>query len=374
MKRENPTLTDDFTTTAIHGGRHGATSAVPIFQGINAPHENGRIRYVSALGADCGPTIVALEKLVAELEEANWSLTAPSGMAAIYLTFFSLLHRDARIVAHRCIYSYATRLLIEDLAPKWGVEVTWVDMRDLNALEKALQKPAQLVYFEPIANPAMHVLDTAAIVNLAHKAGAVVAVDNTLLSPYLLKPLELGVDLVLHSATKYLGGHGDALAGVISGRDEVLHETLSRMRSLVGGVLAPMSAYLVIRGIRTLPFRMEQHCANARAVAAFLATREEITAVRFPNPTTNPNAPELPAYGALLGFTLADQYDPEIFRSHLKMCRPWGSLGDVETLVAVPDVSDWRDVPPNYVRVAVGLEAPQDIIGDLEQAFEKLAS
>lgn len=373
-KRKDSTGHDHhFITQAIHSGRHDSTSAVPIYQGINAPHTTtGNIRYVSALGADGGPTVAALETLVADLENGAWSLATPSGMSAIYLTLFGLLQHGARIVAHRCIYSYATRLLNEDLVPKWGIEIVWVDMRNLVELELALQIPTTLVYFEPIANPAMHVLDTVRIVEIAHATGALVAVDNTLLSPYLLKPLDLGVDLVLHSATKYLGGHGDALAGVVSGRDPELQTMLSRMRSLMGTVLSPATAYLIIRGIRTLPFRMAQHCHNAQAVAAFLATREEITAVRFPDSTTNPNAAPLPAYGALLGFTLAPPYDPETFRQHLQLCRPWDSLGDVETLVAVPDTSKVRDVPENYVRIAVGLEAPEDIIADLKQAFEKL--
>ncbi len=362
-----------FITEAIHGGRAASSSAIPIYQGINAPHVSGQTRYVSALGADCGPTVTAMETLIADLEGANWSLATPSGMAAIHLTLFSLLQQGARIVAHRCIYTYATRLLNEVLVPKWGVEVVWIDMRDLNALREALQEPAQLVYFEPIANPAMHLLDMAGIVDIAHEASALVAVDNTLLSPYLLKPLSLGADLVLHSATKYLGGHGDALSGVISGRDQELQAILSQMRSFVGGILAPMNAYLVVRGVRTLPFRMAQHCANAREIALFLQTRPEVTAVRFPGLADEfvPHT-QLSAYGALIGFTLDKRFDPETFRSHLKMCRPWGSLGDVETLVSVPEANPIRDVPSNYVRIAVGLEAAQDIITDLAQAFDKL--
>lgn len=361
----------DFTTAAIHAGRDPHSSAVPIYQGINAPNEEGATKYISEVGEVGGPTVAALETAVSTLETANWSVATPSGMAAISLTLFALLQRGDRIIAHRCIYTYATHLLNEDLTHKWGVEVVWVDMRNLDELRHALQQPTRLVYFEPIANPAMHLLDVASIVELSHAAGAVVAVDNTLLSPYLLQPLSLGVDLVLHSATKYLGGHGDAMAGVISGRDETLHASVSRMRMLHGSFLAPMNAYLVLRGIRTLPFRMDRHLSNTAAVVAFLQTRPEVATVRYAGLANGIPAAQQRGFGALLGFTLAEGLEPEQLRRQLQLCRPWGSLGDVETLLATPAANPVRDIPANYVRVAVGLEAPQDIMADLAQALDK---
>ena len=360
----------DFTTHAIHAGRHPHSSAVPIYQGINAPIDDGSTKYISEVGAVGGPTVAALATAVSTLESANSCLAVPSGMAAISLTLLALLQRGDRIIAHRCIYTYATHFLNQDLSPKWGVEVVWVDMRNLDELQAALQQPTRLVYFEPIANPAMHLLDVAAIAEHAHAAGAVVAVDNTLLSPYLLQPLALGVDIVLHSATKYLGGHGDAMSGVISGRDETLYTALNWMRMMLGSYLAPMNAYLALRGLRTLPFRMEQHCANTRAVVAFLQTRPEVTSVRYASLADAVPLAQQRGFGALLGFTLAEGLDAETFRRHLQLCRPWGSLGDVETLVATPAANPTRDIPANFVRVAVGLEAPQDIIADLAQAFD----
>ena len=229
-------MTKDFTTRSIHSGRYADSSAVPIFQGINSPHQDG-VEYVSATGAVGGPTVEAMEALVADLEGAEWSIATPSGMAAISHVLFGLLQSGDRVVAHRCIYSYATRLLNGDLTEKWGITVDWVDMRDMAQLEQALETPAKLVYFDPIANPAMHLLDSAGIVKRAKAAGAIVVADNTLLSPYLFKPLDVGVGVVVHSATKYLAGHGDALAGVISGRDAELGSKLALMRTYLGCLL-----------------------------------------------------------------------------------------------------------------------------------------
>lgn len=362
-------MSHDFTTRSIHAGRTAESSAVPIYQGINAPLNDG-VEYVSAVGGVGGPTIESMEQLVSDLEGAAWSIATPSGMAAIAHVLFGLLQTGDRVVAHRCIYSYASRLLNGDLTDKWGVTVEWVDMRDLDQLEKALGKPTKLVYFDPVANPAMHLLDTAAITNRAKQAGAIVVTDNTLLSPYLLKPLDLGVDIVLHSATKYLAGHGDALAGVISGRDFDLGATFTKMRTFLGGFLAPMNAFLVIRGIRTLPFRMERHCANTQTILEWLKTRSEVSSIRYAGWADNAPSSNLPAFGGMLAFTVQAGIDLKKFRYGLKLCRPWGSLGDIETLVALPAADELRDIPPRLVRMAVGLEEPRDIIADLQQALE----
>ncbi|MEM7800700.1 MAG: PLP-dependent aspartate aminotransferase family protein [Chloroflexota bacterium] len=364
-------MSKDFTSIAIHGGRFEDSSAVPIFQGINSLLHQERVEYISAEGGVGGPTVEAFETLMTELEGGNWSIATPSGTAAISHLFFGLLKSGDRVVAHRCIYSFASRLLTQDMATKWGIEIEWVDMRDLNQLDVALRRPAALVYFDPIANPAMHLLDTAAIVEKAKAAGAIVAVDNTLLSPYLLRPLEQGVDIVLHSATKYLAGHGDALAGVLTGRDPGLFEQLARTRTYMGGFLAPMNAFLVMRGIRTLPFRMDRHCANTQAVLAWLQTRPEVTSIRYAGWTAEASQLELAAYGGMLAFTMQETIDLPKMRHALKMCRPWGSLGDIATLMTLPVADELRDIPPSYVRMAIGLESPDDIVADLEQAFSK---
>ena len=362
-------MTHDFTTRSIHAGRAEDSSAVPIFQSVNAPLHNEGVAYISAIGAEGGPTVEALETLVSDLEGAEWTIATPSGMSAISHVLLGLLQAGDRVVAHRCIYQYAAKFLNEDLTEKWGVSVEWIDMRDMSALEAALETQTKMVYFDPIANPSMHLLDTAAIAAKAKEAGAIVAVDNTLLSPYLFKPLDVGVDIVIQSATKYLAGHGDALAGVISGRDAEIHAKIGRIRALLGGMLSPMNAFLVMRGIRTLSFRMDRHVANAEAIIAWLQSRTEVTEIRYAGLEDGAADAGFTAFGSLLGFTLADNIDAQKFRYGVKLCRPWGSLGDIETLVATPTASTSRDVPSNYIRIAVGLEAPTDIIADLEQSL-----
>ncbi len=364
-----------FVTQAIHGGRDPNSTAVPIYQGVNAPRTTGITDYVSDFGGSGGPTIVALENLMADIEGGQWSVAASTGTGAISLLFMALLNHGDRIVAHKCIYSIATRFLNEELAYKMNLTIDWIDMRDLDAVREALATPAKLVYFEPIANPSMHHLDVSSITQIAHEAGSIVAVDNTLLSPYLLRPLSLGVDVVLHSATKYLGGHGDALAGVISGNRDDLKEKIMRMRTFLGLFLAPMTAYLIIRGIRTLPFRMKRHCENAHEMARFFEQQPLVKAVRFPGLTNN-DASKLvntqqSDFGALIGLILDEKINPREFRQKLELCRPWGSLGDVETLVSVPTSSEFRDVPNNYLRVAVGLENVADIQADFQKVFDE---
>ena len=364
----------DFATRAIHAGSFAGTSAPPIYQGVNAPHPEKGVAYVSEVGGVGGPTVAALQELVQTLEGAAWTVALPAGQAAIGHTFFALLQSGDRVIAHRNIYTYATVLLREDLPHKWGVEVEWVDMRDLAALENALQKPARLVYFEPITNPAFHLLDTGRICQLAHDAGALAVLDNTLLSPYLFQPLSAGADVVIHSATKYLCGHGDALGGVVSGQDPAIGDAITRFRRLMGGIMAPMNAYLIMRGIRTLPVRMERHCQNALKLALFLQDHPAVRQVRYPGLPDHPASAavkaQYPAFGGILGFVIDPSLDHMAVRQRVRLGHPWGSLGDVGTLVAAPAADPFRDIPANYLRVAVGLEAIQDIIADLDQALQ----
>jgi len=362
-----------FSTDAIHGGRDESTSAVPIYQGVNNYRSRSEGGYIRGLEDAGGATVEALEDLVKDLEGAEWSLATSSGMAAVGNTLLGLLSSGDRIVVHRCVYYATNRMLHEDLPHKWGIQVEWVDFRNLDALQNALVKPTRLVYFEPYANPSMDLIEAAAVIKLAHEAGALAVVDNTWFSPYLLQPLHLGADVVLHSATKYLGGHGDALSGVISGQETALREDIHRMRLFFGGVLAPLNAYLVIRGIRTLPFRMERHCQNAQKLAEYLAEHPKVAEVRYPGlPTYAANSQakcQTKGYGGMLGFVMVPGANPERFARSLSLCRPWVSLGDVETLVVPTQANEARGVPLNYVRVSAGLEAAEDIMADFDQAL-----
>ena len=362
--------TNSFTTNAIHISNHNLGSAPSINQGVNAPRPDGNVKYISSIGGAGGPTVEALETLMQELEGAAWTVAVPSGMAAISHVLMGLLGAGDRIVVHTSVYQYATTLLREDLPQRFGVEVEWVDMRDRDALKTALKKPTKLVYFEPITNPAFHVLDVASIVAAAHEANALAAMDNTLLTPYLFRPIpQTNADIVLHSATKYLGGHGDALSGLISGKDEAVGEQIARWRRLSGSIMAPMNAFLVMRGIRTLSFRMAQHCANALEVAQFLQLQKGVLEVRYAGFPDSSAHSQFSGAGGMLGFVLDPTIDREAVRGHLKLCKPWGSLGDISTLVASPAANSFRDVPENYLRVAIGLESAEDICADFEQAI-----
>jgi len=373
-------MTDDekntqFETQVVHAGTHAASSAVPIYLGVNSPNSQGTSDYVTSAGGVGGPTVQALETLMCQLEHAEWCVAVASGQAAIAQTFFALLRQGDRIVVHNSVFTFATTLLREDLPNDWGVEVVWVDMRDAQALEQALQKPTRLVYFEAITNPAFHLLNTRRIVDQAHAAGALAVLDNTLLTPYLLRPLELGADLVLHSATKYLGGHGDVLAGVISGRSLELADMARRFRRLSGGFLSPHSAFLAMRGIRTLPLRMRTHEANARGLAEYLRDLPGVEEVRYVgfDDYADPEGvkPSLGGFGGMLGFRVDASVDCRRVREQLTLCRAWGSLGDLETLVAAPEADAQRDVPNRYLRIAAGLEACEDLCEDLGQAIAK---
>ena len=361
----------DFTTDAIHGGYHGTSSSVPIYQGNTNYREGyeGTNSYGRGLDKAGGPTGGALEEQVRILEGAEWAQATSCGMAAVSQTLFGLLRSGDRVVCHETVYA-GTHMLFQDVLPvRWGVEVEMVNMCDLDALKKALEKPTRMVYFEPYAH-SMEFIDLAAAAEMAHEAGALVVVDNTFLSPYLLRPLHFGADVVLHAMTKYMAGHGDALAGIVCGRDEEIRKQIHFMRILVGGVLAPMNAFLVHRGLKTLAFRMERHCASALKVAEYLEQHEKVARVRYLGLQSHPQhdtaAGYLRGHGGMMRFHARPGVSLDSFIGGLRMCKPWYSLGDVETLI----LPSGEDADQGFgARVSVGLEDPDDIIGDLDQAL-----
>ena len=223
------------------------------------------------------------------------------------------------------------RILFLEEAPKLGIEVVQIDMRDTNELETALQKPTQLLYFEPLSNPGLDVLDVQHIATLGRQAGVTVVADNTFLSPALLRPLKLGVDIVIHSATKFLCGHSDALGGVITSCNEDILTNLRRTRNIYGGVISPLNAFLILRGIGTLSIRMAQSGTNAQKVAEFLADHPAIAEVRYAGLRDDPGHQTAKkwtnGFGALIGFVLTGgQAASDVFRNSVNLCRPWVSL------------------------------------------------
>jgi len=357
-----------FSTRAIHAGAVAGSSAVPIYQGNTnyRPGYQATNSYGRGLQKAGGPTSGAVEAQMKALEGAEWALATSCGMAAISQTQFGLLRSGDRVVCHRNAYSGSTFLLREDLPDRWQVSVEWVDMRDIEKLKDALRKKTRLVYFEVVSNSNMDVIDVSAAAAAAHEAGALVVVDNTFLTPYLMRPIEHGADVVIYSATKYLSGHGDALGGFVLGNCQEIRERIHRMRIILGGVLSPMNAFLIMRGIKTLAMRMERHQSNAQKVAEFLESHPKVTDVRYPGLKSyyahGVAAAQMSGFGGMMGFTPAPALDTGKFTGSLRMCKPWYSLGDVETLIL-----DCK----GYVRVSVGLEDPRDIIADMKQALEK---
>ncbi len=355
-----------FNTRAVHAGRDPAHASMPIYMSATA-------RGYYTRGGN--PTIHALEACVADLEGGSHAVAAACGMAAVTQTLVTLVQSGDRIVCHRSVYDWTDTFLLEE-APKFGIETVQIDMRDTRALETALQEPTQVLYFEPLSNPGLDVIDVKHVAALGRQVGATVVVDNTFLSPALLRPLELGVDVVIHSATKFLSGHSDALGGVVIANDGDFISKLRRARNIYGGVLSPFNAFLILRGIGTLPVRMAQQCTNAQRVAEFLAQHPAVAETRYPGLHDDPGHPTAKewttGFGALVGFVLAGGLAAsDVFKDSVKLCRPWVSLGDVGSLLYCRWPEPRKGIPEGFVRMSVGLEDADDIIADLVQALNK---
>jgi cystathionine beta-lyase/cystathionine gamma-synthase len=333
------------------------------------------------------PTTSALEELVNELENGKGALACASGMSAMYLALTAaLLDRPKRIVAANVIYGATTGMLMNIFAPL-GVETTFVDVCDLAAVEKTVAetKPGVII-METVSNPLMRVAAIDKIAEIAKRAGVPLMIDSTFTTPVLIRPLALGANIVVHSATKYLAGHGDVLGGLVIA-DEEHAGTIRTLSRTLGPVMSPFESYLTMRGIKTLGLRMERQCANACRVASWLATHPHVERVYFTGDPAHPDATTITRlfsknlYGAILSFELKDGGRPEVFRmmDRLKMIVRATSLGDVHSMMLYPAISSHRDLSPkrrrslgiqdNLVRISVGIEAAEDIIADLDQAL-----
>ena len=333
------------------------------------------------------PTNAALEELAADLEGGVGALATASGMVAAQVAFqAALLDRPHSVVASHSIYG-ATVSLLDDVLGSFGVKVKYVDVCDLAAVEKAVEENrAGCIFIESISNPLLRVAHIDEIARIARAAGASLIVDNTFATPMLMRPLDLGANIVIHSATKYLAGHGDVLGGLAIG-DETHAPEIRRLSRIVGPVLGPFESYLTMRGIKTLALRFEKQCRNARCVAEWLRSHPNVDRVYYCSEPDHPDrdaiermfAPGL--FGAILSFEIKNAHKENVlaFMDRLRMVVPGTSLGDVHSLVLYPLIASHRNVSPkmrermgireNLVRVAAGIEAPEDIIADLDQAL-----
>ena len=373
----------------IHGGIDGdeQTGAVnvPIYQTSTYKQdglgENRGWEY-SRTG---NPTRAALEKLIADLEGGEYGLAFASGLAAIN-TVLSLFKEGDRLVVSDNIYGGTFRIL-DNVFKNFGITYTIVNTSNIDEIEAALKgddaDSIKAVYIESPANPLLTVTDIAAVSELAKVYGKKVIVDNTFLTPYLQRPLELGADIVIHSGTKYLGGHSDTVSGFVIVNDKELADRLYYLQNAIGGVLGPWDSYLMIRGIKTLGVRMDRHVANAIKVAKWLDKSGYVEKVYFPGLESDPGyevqKKQADGPGAMISFTLKKEYDYKKFFKSLKLVTLAESLGGVESLVCHPasmthaaipkDIREAVGITDELIRLSVGIEDVDDIIADLEQAL-----
>jgi cystathionine beta-lyase/cystathionine gamma-synthase len=364
-------------------------TSVPIYQSVTFSSEDAAELGDVLTGAQPGgyaygrisnPTVEAFAAAVAELEGAEDAFGLASGMAAIHAAVASHVSAGERIVATRASYG-TSRALFEEVLGRLGVRTEYVDVTDHAAVEAALAgAPARILYAETIANPTIVVVDHAALAEIAHRHGALYLVDNTFASPYLCRPVELGADLVIESATKYLSGHSDVLAGVVSGRRSLIDDVRA-FQVDTGATLAPQSAFLVLRGMATLALRMERHSATALTIAGWLERQDGVRRVYHPALPSHPQAPvaarQLALGGGMLAFELAGGREAgAAFIDALTIPELTASLGSVFTMVVHPPSTTHRQlddaalenagIGPGLLRISVGLEDADDLIADFE--------
>ena len=389
-----------FTTRAVHAGeRVPPADFTPVVTPIQ-PTVGFLYESVDDLDAIFGssregyvyqrygnPTVRAFETAVAELERGEAAFAYASGMAGIHAALLAAgVRAGTGVLAALDLYG-ATYSLVKNLLTQLGATVKMVDVADLNSVEVALAetRPAAVIV-ETISNPLLKVADIPALAALTHRHGARLLVDNTFASPYLFTPLAAGADYVIHSATKYLAGHGDVLAGVVVTSAEN-RQKLYELNKLIGSLLGPFEAWLALRGLKTLPLRMREQCANAARIADWLARNRRIRQTNYPGLAAHPQhalAGRLlggRGYGGMLSFEIADADQARVFRfmERLRLCLPATTLGDIYTLVLHPTTSSHRSlsaaeresigIRPGLVRLSAGIEEAQDIIADLEQAL-----
>ena len=386
-------------TTAIHAGTlknlYG-TLAMPIYQTstfiFDSAEQGGRRFALEEAGYIYtrlgNPTTTVLENKIAALEEGEAGIAMSSGMGAISSTLWTVLKAGDHVVTDKTLYGCTFALMNHGLT-RFGVEVTFVDTSNLEEVKNAMKKNTRVVYLETPANPNLKIVDLEALSKIAHtNPNTLVIVDNTFATPYMQKPLKLGVDIVVHSATKYLNGHGDVIAGLVVTRQELADQIrFVGLKDMTGAVLGPQEAYYIIRGLKTFEIRMERHCKNARTIVDFLNKHPKVEKVYYPGLETHPGyeiaKKQMKDFGAMISFELKGGFEAgKTLLNNLKLCSLAVSLGDTETLIQHPasmthspytkEEREAAGITDGLVRLSVGLENVEDIIADLEQGLEKI--
>ena len=386
-------------TTAIHAGTlknlYG-TLAMPIYQTstfiFDSAEQGGRRFALEEAGYIYtrlgNPTTTVLENKIAVLEEGEAGVAMSSGMGAISSTLWTVLKAGDHIVTDKTLYGCTFALMNHGLT-RFGVEVTFVDTSNLDEVKNAMKKNTRVVYLETPANPNLKIVDLEALSKIAHtNPNTLVIVDNTFATPYMQKPLKLGADIVVHSVTKYINGHGDVIAGLVVTNKELADQIrFVGLKDMTGAVLGPQDAYYIIRGMKTFEIRMERHCANAKKVVEFLNKHPKIEKVYYPGLETHPGyeiaKKQMKDFGAMISFELKGGFEAgKTLLNNLKLCSLAVSLGDTETLIQHPasmthspytkEEREAAGITDGLVRLSVGLENVEDIIADLEYGLEKI--
>ena len=332
------------------------------------------------------PTRTQLEKKLAQLEHAKYGAAFASGMAAI-TAVTRLVKSGDEILASDDLYGGSIRLL-EQILPRQGIAVKYVDTTDLDAFAEAISSNTKLVLIETPTNPLLRISDVAALANIAHSRNALLAVDNTMLSPCLQNPLDLGADVVIHSATKFLCGHSDVISGAVVTNDEDLYKHLAFFQNAEGSALSPFDSWLLLRGIKTLALRVERQTENASKVAEFLAARTEVASVYYPGLADHPgheiHSQQATGGGSVISFATGNVVRSKRFVESTRLCSIAVSFGSVNSSISLPCYMSHASIPepmrsrlappPDLIRLSVGIEDLEDIIADLKQAFDAIGS
>ena len=374
------------TTQLIHSipvDEQTGAIAVPIYQTSTFVQEAPGINKGFDYSRSNNPTRATLEKIVAELEGGSTGLAFASGLAAID-NVIKLLRSGDEVVAVDDIYGGAFRLF-DKVYSQYGIKVTYVDTADLREIKRAITPATRLIWLETPTNPTLKISDIAAIAELAHAHRALLCVDNTFATPVLQQPLKLGADIVVHSATKYLGGHSDIIAGIVVTAEPELGARLKFFQNATGNILGPFDSFLLIRGLETLHLRVREHCRNALAIAKYLEQHPAVDKVFYPGLSSHPNhllaAKQQSAFGGVVSFTLKDDTEAaaNAFVTSTELFKLAESLGGIKSLLCHPaqmthksipaDIRRANGVADSLIRLSIGLEDSEDLINDLGQAF-----
>ena len=377
----------DIRTLLIHGGidgdEHTGAVNVPIYQTSTFQQTSLGVLKGYEYSRSGNPTRHALEQLIAELEKGTDGFAFASGLAAI-TSVLTLFKSGDKILLSNNVYGGTFRLL-NRVFLQYGLHYQIVDTSDLNEVEEAITEEVKAIFIESPTNPLMAITDIQGVAEIAKRKEILTIVDNTFMTPYLQRPLELGADIVVHSGTKYLGGHSDLIAGLAVTNNRELGEKIAFLQNAMGGIQQPFDSFLLIRGIKTLSVRMDRHMENAQYIAEFLNTHPAVDKVYYPGLPESEgyeiNRRQASGPGAMISFVLNKAYDLEIFYASLTVAKLAESLGGVESLVchtasmthaSIPEeIREKVGITRNLIRYSPGLEAKEDLVRDLEQALQK---